>query len=97
MHFDISWDEVAKYVVATPDTVKAAAALIKRFPDRFLFGTDEVGAEGPAEVPARVRDVRSALAGAHAGDEREGALGNYERLFDEARREVRAWEQANVH
>ena len=24
-------------------------------------------------------------------------LGNYARLFDEARRRVRAWEQANVH
>jgi hypothetical protein len=28
---------------------------------------------------------------------REGLLkGNYERLFDEARRRVRAWERANV-
>src|SRR6185436_3931186 len=25
LHFDISWDEVAKYIVATPDTVKAVA------------------------------------------------------------------------
>jgi hypothetical protein len=24
-------------------------------------------------------------------------LGNYTRLFDEARRKVRSWEQANVH
>ena len=39
---DISWDEVAKYLVATPETVQAAADLINRHPDRFLFGTDEV-------------------------------------------------------
>ncbi|HCL83780.1 MAG TPA: amidohydrolase, partial [Chitinophagaceae bacterium] len=39
---DISWTEVAKYIVATPQSVKATAALINKFPDRFLFGTDEV-------------------------------------------------------
>src|SRR5262245_47919673 len=39
---DISWDEVAKYLVATPETTAAVAALINRFADRFLFGTDEV-------------------------------------------------------
>jgi hypothetical protein len=42
VYFDISWDEVAKYVVATPESTKNAAALVNRHPDRFLFGTDEV-------------------------------------------------------
>ena len=42
VHFDISWDEVAKYVVATPESIKNAAAVVNRHPDRFLFGTDEV-------------------------------------------------------
>ena len=42
VNFDISWDEVAKYVVESPETVKHAADLINRYPDRFLFGTDEV-------------------------------------------------------
>ena len=39
---DISWTELAKYVVATPETTQAMADLINRYPDRFLFGTDEV-------------------------------------------------------
>src|SRR4051812_48940516 len=42
VYFDISWDEVAKYIVATPRTVERTAALINRYPDRFLFGTDNV-------------------------------------------------------
>ena len=42
VYFDISWDEVAKYLVATPESTKNAAALVNRHPDRFLFGTDEV-------------------------------------------------------
>src|SRR5262245_41454226 len=42
VQFDISWDEVAKYIVATPAATRIAAELINRYPDRFLFGTDEV-------------------------------------------------------
>jgi len=42
VYFDISWDEVAKYIVATPESTQVSADLINRFPDRFLFGTDEV-------------------------------------------------------
>ena len=43
VYFDISWDEAAKYLVETPETVQGGADLINRFPDPFLFGTDEVG------------------------------------------------------
>src|SRR6267142_365827 len=39
VHFDISWDEVAKYVTASPESLKLSADLFNRFPDRFLFGT----------------------------------------------------------
>ena len=41
-YVDISWTELAKYVVATPEATAAMADLINRYPDRFLFGTDEV-------------------------------------------------------
>ena len=40
VYFDISWDEVAKYIVATPETTKRAADLFNRYPDRFLYGSD---------------------------------------------------------
>ena len=42
VHFDISWDEVAKYIVATPESARNTADIVNRYPDRFLFGTDEV-------------------------------------------------------
>jgi len=96
LHFDISWDEVAKYIVRTPDTVKAAATLFERFPDRFVFGTDEVG---PKDQPTylRVYEMYDPLWRTLTPATSEKIrLGNYARLFDEARRKVRAWEQANV-
>ena len=42
VYFDISWDEVAKYVLSSPEATRVTADLLNRYPDRFLFGTDEV-------------------------------------------------------
>ena len=97
LHFDISWDEVAKYIVASPEKVKAAAALFERFPDRFVFGTDEV-APKDQQAYLRVYEMYDPLWQALTPATSEKVrLGNYARLFDEARRRVRAWEHANVH
>jgi len=97
LYFDISWDEVAKYLVATPETVKASAALFERFPDRFVFGTDEV-APKDSQSYLRVYELYAPIWQALTPATSEKVrLGNYVRLFDEARRRVRAWEQANVH
>ena len=95
--FDISWDEVAKYAVATPDTISRMAALLDRFPDRFLFGTDTVAPAGAAPY-YRVYDlwqpVWLLLTPETSTKVRKA---NYERIFDEARRRVREWERVNVH
>jgi predicted TIM-barrel fold metal-dependent hydrolase len=93
---DISWDEVAKYLVATPETIQATADLINRQSDRFLFGTDEVAPTEQAKY-LKVYDMYAPLF-AKLIPEASAKLrkGNYERLFDEARRKVRAWEKANV-
>src|SRR5262245_43181241 len=48
VNFDISWDEVAKYAVATPDSTARTARMLNKYPDRFLFGTDTVAPSGPA-------------------------------------------------
>src|SRR5262245_8062747 len=93
---DIAWDEVAKYLVATPETIQAAADLINRHPDRFLFGTDEVAPTEQAKY-LKVYDMYAPLFARLTPDASEKVRkGNYERLFDEARRKVRAWEKANV-
>jgi hypothetical protein len=92
---DISWSELAKYVVATPEATSAMAELIDRYPDRFLFGTDEVGPTDQGKY-LTTYDIYQPLFAKLSPDAKAKVLkGNYERLFDEARRKVRAWEKAH--
>jgi hypothetical protein len=96
VNFDISWSEVAKYVVATPESTRAVADVINRNPDRFIFGTDEV-APPDQETYLRVYNQYAPLWKLlDEGTSEKVRKGNYERIFDEARRKVRAWEQAHV-
>jgi predicted TIM-barrel fold metal-dependent hydrolase len=95
VHFDISWDEVAKYLLASPEITRRAADLINRFPDRFLFGSDVVA---PRDAPHyfAVYDGYAPLWAFLTPEARAKVTrGNYARLFDEARRRVRAWEHAH--
>jgi len=95
VHFDISWDEVAKYIVATPESAKHAAAVVNRHPDRFLFGTDEVAPANQANY-LRVYNQYEPFWKLLTKEASEKVRkGNYERIFDEARRKVRSWEQAS--
>ena len=94
--FDISWDETAKYLMATPETVQATADVINRYPDRVLFGTDEVAPTEQAKY-LKVYDLYAPLFAKLTPQASEKLRkGNYERLFDAARVKVRAWEAANV-
>lgn len=96
VYFDISWDEVAKYIVASPKTVEATAKLINKYPDRFLFGTDVV-APANAEAYMAVYEMYAPLWKALSPEASEKVRkGNYVRLFDNARKKVRAWETANI-
>jgi len=94
--FDISWDEVAKYVVSSPEAVARVAGMINRYPDRFLFGSDVV-APTSAEAQVKVYEQYAPLWAALTPEARAKVLtGNYERLFDQARTRVRAWERAQA-
>jgi predicted TIM-barrel fold metal-dependent hydrolase len=96
VYFDISWDEVAKYVVASPEIEKRTAEVFNAHPERFLFGTDNVA---PPDQATQLRvyhlwdPVWTQLTPAASLKIRKG---NYERIFDGARMKVRAWEKANV-
>jgi predicted TIM-barrel fold metal-dependent hydrolase len=95
VYFDISWDEVAKYIVATPESTRIAANLINRYPDRFLFGTDNVAPKSQ-ETYMKVYYEYDPLWKLLSKDASEKVRkGNYERLFDAARPKVRAWEAAH--
>ena len=96
VYFDISWDEVAKYVVATPESTKNAAAVVNRNPDRFLFGTDEV-APSSQEKYLKVYNQYEPFWKLLTPEASEKVRkGNYLRIFDEARRKVRSWEATHV-
>jgi hypothetical protein len=96
VHFDISWDEVAKYAISSPAVIARVAAMLNKYPDRFLFGTDTVA---PASAAAyfgvfemwepiwRLLTPEASL---------KVRKGNYERMFDQGRRRVREWERLNL-
>jgi len=96
LHLDISWTEVAKYLVGTPEAARVTAQLINRYPDRFLFGTDEVAPSDQASY-LKIYDQYAPLFAFLTPEASEKLRkGNYERLFDEARRRVRAWEKEHL-
>jgi predicted TIM-barrel fold metal-dependent hydrolase len=96
VNIDISWDEVAKYIVDSPESTKATADLINKHPDRFLFGSDVV-APADAQAQIKVFDIYAPLWKLLTPEaSHKVRVGNYERLFDEGRRRVRAWEKANL-
>ncbi|MGZ3454407.1 MAG: amidohydrolase family protein [Polyangiales bacterium] len=96
VHFDISWNETAKYLVSSPETIKIAAAVMDKYPDRFLFGTDEVAPKDQKsylDIADRYAPLFHALSPQTSEKLRRG---NYARIFDQARAKVRAWEAAHA-
>ncbi len=96
VYFDISWDEVAKYLVATPGAVKISADLINRYPDRFLFGTDEVAPTDQQKYLRVYYQYEPLWKLLNEETNQKVRKGNYERLFDEARHRVREWEKSQA-
>jgi hypothetical protein len=87
---------VAKYIIATPESTRITADLINHYPDRFLFGTDEVA---PADQSAYTKIYYQYQPLWNLLDpetSRKVRLTNYKRIFDGARRKVRDWEAQHV-
>ena len=94
VYVDLSWTETAKYLVASPESLRISADLLNRHADRFLFGTDEVAPRDQRGY-LRIREQYEPLARLLTPETKQKFFrGNYERIFDEARRKVRAWERA---
>lgn len=96
VYMDISWDEVAKYIVATPETARNMATLMQRFPDRFLFGSDGAAPTEESKYLKVFHQYEPLWKSLDAETSRRVRLLNYERIFDEARGKVRRWESAHV-
>ncbi len=95
VYFDISWDEVAKYVVATTQATKLTAALLEKYPDRFLMGSDNVALTDPKASFAVFEQYRPLWNSLTPETSRKVRKENFARLFDAAATKVRAWEKAN--
>jgi hypothetical protein len=95
VHFDISWDEVAKYVTSSPEALEVTAAMINRYPTRFLFGTDEVAPPDEDSYLRVYRQYAPLWAKLTPEASEQVRISNYIRLFDAARVKVRAWEAKN--
>jgi len=96
LYFDLSWDETAKWLNYNEKSLSRTAEIIKKYPDRFLFGTDNV-APDKQEKQLYVYHLYDRLWKA-VGEEvtYKVCKGNYIRLFDDARAKVRAWEKENI-
>ena len=95
VYFDISWDEVAKYFVGSPEETSGLAGVMQRYPDRFLFGSDSPAPMDQATYLKVFRQYEPLWKALDADTSRKVRLQNYERIFDEARSKVRAWESAH--
>ena len=94
--FDISWDEVAKYAIASDTAIERVSKMLNAYPNRFLFGTDTVAPKSP-EPYYKVFEMWDPVWKRLTPEaSRKVRMGNYERLFDQARGRVRAWEKKNV-
>ena len=83
--------------MSSPETEKRIAELLNRFPDRFLFGTDNVAPPDQA-TDLKVFQLWQPI---FAQLTPEASLAvrkkNYERLFDAARARVRGWEKDHLN
>jgi len=96
VNFDISWDEVAKYFIQSPKATELAAAMINKYPDRFLLGSDEVAPTNQAAY-LKVYNMYAPLWKLLTAEASEKVRKkNFDRVFDAAKLKVRAWEKANA-
>jgi hypothetical protein len=96
VNFDISWDEVAKWIVADDASLNAWVKLLKQYPDRFLFGSDAVAPKTQADY-LKVFDAYQRLWEClDAQTASKVKAKNFERIFDAARTKVRTWEAGQI-
>ena len=92
VHFDLSWDEVAKWITADEQTLAAWSRLLNEYPDRFLWGSDSVAPKSQADYVKTYDVYQSLWERLEPETAAKVKSQNYERLFDAARSRVRAWE-----
>ena len=82
VNFDFSWTETAKYITASEEALRISADLFNRYPDRFLFGTDEVAPTDQAKYLAVYRQYEPLFRKLDKATSEKIRKTNYERIFD---------------
>jgi predicted TIM-barrel fold metal-dependent hydrolase len=96
VYMDISWDEVAKYATETPETIKRTAAMLNKYPDRFLFGSDCV-APTSSENQLKVYKMWEPVMALMTPEAKEKVFKtNFHTIYDAARARVRKWEKKHM-
>lgn len=95
-YFDLSWDETAKWLMSSDKSIAKTIEVISKHPDKFLFGTDNVAPENQEKQLNVYHAYDELWKGLGEEVTYKVCIGNYERLFDDARAKVRAWEKANI-
>jgi hypothetical protein len=96
VYIDLSWGQViVPGILDTSEHVKMTADLIRKYPDRFLFGSDQ-SATSDWQFARKSYDVWAPL-WQELGPEltREVSRDNYVRVFDQSKKNIRAWEARN--
>jgi hypothetical protein len=86
---------VAPYLIDSPTHLKMTADLIRRYPDRFIYGSDQ-GATADWNAVKRSYEVWYPL-WVELGPAltRQVTKENYMRVFDESRKNMRNWERTH--
>ena len=93
---DISWGPIiALHILDTPEHLKMTADLIRKYPDRFIYGSDQ-GSTSDWNLVKKSYEVWDPL-WKEIGAEltHQVAKDNYTRIFDESRKNLRAWERTH--
>ena len=97
VYFDISWDEVAKYAVSSPEAISEHRGDAEQVPGAHHVRHGQRRPGRPGDAAPRVHDMWDPIwAQLTPEASQKVRMGNYERIFDAARVRVRAWEAANV-
>ena len=93
MSFDISWDEVAKYAVASPQSIARVVSILNRLPGPVPFRHGHRRARRAGALLCRLRFVGAGLAPVDPGREPQGAQRQLRTPLRRGRRRVRAWKR----
>jgi predicted TIM-barrel fold metal-dependent hydrolase len=97
VYVDISWDQAAKYLVASPEATRQTARLLRRHSDHFLFGTDAAAAPNQAAYLKTYGVYGPLWNTLDRETSRKVRLENFERIFDNSRQKVRTWESLHIN